>query len=216
MKKLLAGFALVLLMLGIADMATASIVEYSDRTSFSAQGNIAYNSNFNDFGPNFGIPGDPFTRGAVTYRSTENLTWGSATKYSTNSQTLMGNNFWTPVVASVATAQRYNMLGFDIGNSSSNTVTVIVNSNVNSYIFNSLHVGNTLNGNLSFLGYTLSSGEYVTGFNIIADAGLYDGLPGITNVAVGNTRATPIPAAVWLLGSGVAGLFGLGRKFRKS
>jgi hypothetical protein len=71
MNKLTTFLGLTVLM---AVQTEASLVNYSSESSFDAQGTIVYDSFFNDFGTGFGFPGNPFTRGGVTYNSTQNLT----------------------------------------------------------------------------------------------------------------------------------------------
>ncbi len=67
--------------------------------------------------------------------------------------------------------------------------------------------------------YTFSSSEFISGINttgltsvaniVISTVGISD--PG-TFSAGANITATPLPAAVWLMGSGLLGVLGLGRK----
>lgn len=214
-KKLLAGLAVGLMVCGVAGLANATITQYGNRASFDAQGSIAYNSNFQDFGTGFGFPGNPFTRGDVTYHSAQNLTWGAGTWYTTT-ETLIGNNYWTPVLGDIATGPQYDMFGFDIGTWGANSISITLFTNTGSYTYPGVTIANSLAGQLDFKGYTTSVGEYFTGFNITADAGPGASLPGITNVALGNTGGNgapvPEPATMLLLGTGLTGMVAARRK----
>lgn len=198
--------------LSLPSLTLASVITYSNRAAFDAQGTIAFNSNFSDFGPGFSFPDDPFTRGDVTYRSTNNLIWGSDTPYTTT-EPLIGNNFWTPVLGDIATGSQYDMFGFDIGTYNTSQITISVFTNMDSYIYPSLTIANSAAGLLEFKGFITSSGEYFTGFSLVADNGVFN-LPGITNVSLGNAGGAPVPepASLLLLGSGMAGLLAWRRK----
>lgn len=193
----------------------AGIITYGNQANFNAQGSIVYNSNFQDFGPFYGLPGDPFTRGDVTYHSTNNLTWGSSTLYTTT-EPLIGNNFWTPVLGDISTGPQYNMFGFDIGTYNTSLITITVSTNVGNYVYPSLNIANSQNGLLDFKGFIASTGEYFTGFNISADNGP-NNLPGITNVELGHTGGAPVPepSTFLLFGTGLVGVGFLRRKTRK-
>ncbi len=181
--------------------ASAGVTTFNDRAVFNAQGTIQYNSNFADFGSGFGYPGTPFTRGDVTYSSGQNLTVGAGTGYSIGaSQTVMSNNYWTPINASVSGT--HSLLGFDAA-VTAGLVGITINTNQNSYVFSGVSLGNGA-PNFTFQGFqTTGVGEIFTGFKIDTVGPGY--LPGITNVAVG---AVPEPEtyAMMLAGIGLLGL----------
>jgi hypothetical protein len=109
------GMATLLgLLASVAGEARAGLIVDINRSTFNAAGTINYNSNFNDFGSGFSLPGDPFTRGGVTYTNTRNLIAGTATRYNPVVN-LMTNDFWSPLTGSLDASARYNMFGFDFG-----------------------------------------------------------------------------------------------------
>ncbi len=226
-NKLIVGFnestairksVLLMAVLGVFSLpsqSSASVTTYTDQSAFNSQGIIAYDSDFQDFGTDFGFPANPFTRGGVTYTSTENLTWGSATGYTTT-KTLIGNNYYSPVTGdisgNIATATGYNMFGFNIGTFNTSPISITVNTNLTNYTYSGLTIADSNAGLLDYKGFIATTpGEYFTGFKIVADNGR-DNLPGITNVAVGNVTPVPVPGAVWLFASGLLGLGALRKK----
>lgn len=212
MNKFLHGLVTTAICLLSVGSALASVTNYSSQAGFSAQGTIVFNSNFSDFGAGFGLPGDPFTRGDVTYRSTQNLTWGSGTGYTTT-EPLIGNNFWTPILGDIATGPAYNMFGFDIGTYNKSPISIDVFTNVGAYSYPGLTIADSQAGLLEFLGFVASAGEFFTGFQITADNGPGN-LPGITHVQVGHADGgtIPEPATVSLILLGLAAAGGLRRR----
>lgn len=168
--------------------ARAIVTTYGSRADFTAQGTIDFNSGFTDFGIYFGFPGDPFTRGDVTYHSSQNLTWGSGTPYTTT-EPLIGNNYWTPILGDIATGPKYDMFGFDIGTVGQSKITISVSTSLGTYTYPSLTIADSRDGLLQFKGFIASASEYFTGFNISADSGPGN-LPGLTHVTLGHSGAT--------------------------
>ncbi len=193
----------VLLFVSIGQVQ-AGMLTLGSRSTFNSTGTIDFNSNFQDFGTGFGFPGNPFTRGDVTYNSFDNLTWGSSTPYTTT-ETLIGNNFWTPILGSVATDPKYDMFGFDIGTYGASPITIKIFTDSAVYVYPSLTIANSQIGDLEFRGFIATDGEFITNFEIIADFGPGN-LPGITNVAVGHSNVVPEPASMVIWGIGVLGM----------
>ena len=191
-----------------------------DRTAFNEQGTIAYNSNFNDFGT--GLTFVCFggcARGDVFYlNSGEVFTFGSDTIW-TDTETLLGNVNFLSIIAQVATAPRYDMLGFDVGAYGPGTFSMWVETNLARYDFYDLTIANSAAGELDFFGFVARNGEYITRFgmwpcvplpSISIECTPYDREAdqrrptiGITNVAVGKV---PEPASLTLLGLSIIGL----------
>lgn len=71
-------------------------------------------------------------------------------------------------------------------------------------------------GNVTWAGYELQAGDFIIAaeVGIYADAGNFDGDWNDIVFAVRGSRAVPVPAAVWLMGSGLAGLVAVRRKMR--
>jgi hypothetical protein len=223
--------AAALAALALAGVAHASLTTYTNESLFQSAGTISFNSNFDDM-PGyqsfpFSYPSgfsfyQPFTRGDVTYQSTNNLVWANGSGY-TNTRPLIGNNYWTPIDGTLNTAPQYNMFGFEIGTSTDSTITFHINTNLGTYTFggqtivrsNDHFVGNTfVPGSLEFRGWVAGSGEYITGFQVVADGG-GGNLPGLTEVQVGHSGAQSAPdsgSTLGLFGVALAGMLYFRRK----
>lgn len=203
----------VLVVLLGAGQAQGSVVLYTNQAAFQGQGQITQTSNFNDFGPGFSFPGDPFSRGGVTYNSGSNLIVGPATFYAPV-QNMMFYNGWTPLTGTLS--GQNNMFGFDAGVASFNFSNSLVNAtiftNQGSYSFNGLSLPIASTG-LGFLGFVANgNGEYITGFSLSTQNGP-GWAAGMTNVQLGNT---PEPATIAVFGIMAAGALGLRRRLRAS
>lgn len=199
-KKITCAVALA----SMAAAASAQVTLNTDRGSFDASGTFAYNSTFDDFGTGFGFPGDPYTRGDVTYASSNNLTVGSATPYSIGgTSTVMSNNYWSPLIATVNASPMYTLLGFDAA-VTSGPVDITISTNTASYVFSGLSLATGATG-YTFLGFQATgASEYITGFRIDTIGPGY--LPGVTNVEVGNSVVPePETYAMMLAGIGLLG-----------
>ncbi|MES2263781.1 MAG: PEP-CTERM sorting domain-containing protein [Pseudomonadota bacterium] len=197
-----------------AALAQAGVVTIASRSAFNAQGQIAYNSNFDDFGRGFHYPGYGFTRGDVSYVSDENLVVGAGTRLSVGaSRAVMTNEYWSPLVAEIAGGTLYTLLGFDAA-VTSGLVSVTVDTNRGSYQFGGVSLPNGASS-FGFQGFgTTDAGEYFTGFRIDTQGLNY--LAGVTNVAVGTARV-PEPGSIALLLAGLAMLGTVrGRRARRS
>jgi len=203
------------LVAGATGQARAGLILYPDRSTFNSAGTIAFNSNFNDFGSDFTSPGNPFTRGDVTYNSSDNLITGTATGYAPIVN-LMTNNDWSPVTGTINPTPNYNLFGFDVGVlARQDRITVDITTNLGTYDFPLLTLPDG-SQSLSFLGYgTTGPGEYFTGFTLTTENGS-GSLPGLTNVAVGiqqNSPSAPEPSAI--VSASIAGLMCLGYAWRR-
>jgi len=200
--------------------ARAGLITINNEALFQSQGAITHNSNFNDFGTAFNVPGDPFTRGDVTYLSGFNFTWGSATIF-TSTQTLIGYGNYAPITNTIANSPQYNMLGFEIGSSYISsylgaTTTITVTTNLGTYTFANLNIADSNQGQLDFKGFIADPGEYFTGFQVINDGGVHS-LPGLTNVQVGHSTSNSVPddaSVIALVGMTFLGLVWARRRMR--
>jgi hypothetical protein len=244
-KKLITALATGLWMLALTTAANASITTFTDRSLFNAQGVIAFNSNFQDYGgsdateitPGFSITNTPFTRGDVTYGNpfgiigpdllaSGTFTYGALQLNVTSEMVDMAKflpvpalvsinlQSYYPLAGSIATAPKYNMLGFDIGavrlNPAQDTpIKITAFTDKGTYTSDWLNITNIQNGPPDFIGGIVSNGEYFTGFSISRyNDDLSSSVPGITNVTLGNATPSPEPASMLLLGTGIAGLMG--------
>lgn len=206
-KQLVCGAVLA----GAAVAASAQVTLTNARGAFDASGSFAYNSNFDDFGGGFTFPGANFTRGDVTYPSEDNLTVGAGTYSIGSVKTVMSYNYWSPIVATINMAPKYTMLGFDAA-VTGGPVSITVTTNVASYSFTNLTVGDGA-PTFTFEGFkTVGAGEYFTGFQIETLGQGY--LPGITNVEVG-VSAVPEAETYAMLTAGLA-LMGVAARRRRS
>ena len=116
MNRIVPLFALVLGLLQPA-VGSADVITFHDRELFEAQGVIAFNSNFNDFGTGLTFPPCPlcnFTRGDVTYHG-QTFWFGPDTVWTDTAETLLGDVDYGLVFADIATGPQYDMFGFDVG-----------------------------------------------------------------------------------------------------
>lgn len=66
-----------------------------------------------------------------------------------------------------------------------------------------------------FDGYIVEGGSMILGFDINGDGGV-DFVLGLSDVPFGQAPAVPVPAAVWLMGTGLAGIGALRRRINKA
>eukprot|EP01034_Spumella_vulgaris_P033081 gene33081-40825_t len=204
--------ALLGLMLTVsAPLVQAGVLTFDSRAAFNAQGNIAFNSNFDDFGRGYHFPGYGYTRGDVSYLSEENLIIGAGTPYSVGaSRPVMSNEYWSPLEARIADATAYTLLGFDAA-ATRGVVSITVETNQGSYRFNDVPLPDG-SSTFAFFGFrTDQLNEYFTGFRIETQGVGY--LAGITGVAVGTASAVPAPPSIALLLAGL-GLIAARRRRR--
>ena len=199
---------IMLALAGLSAGAEASLIQYSDRTTFEAQGTIVENYGFEDWGSSGGYvyPADPYTAHGVTYTSTQNVIMKPNFGYG-NSSNIILNNYWSPL--SGAIAGTYDMLGFDLGVlGGTSPLDFTITTNVGTYAFNNISVPNVRDG-MTFFGFVADPGENIT--SMIFSSQFGGGYaPSLDNVTLGTAgispNAVPEPATVALLGMGLAGL----------
>lgn len=209
--KLKSAVQKTLVMLALAGLsagAEASLIQYSDRTTFKAQGTIVENYGFEDWGSSgmFASPGDPYTAHGVTYTSTNNLIVKPDSGYG-NSSNIIINNWWSPI--SGAIVGTYDMLGFDLGVLGSDSLLdFTITTNVATYAFNNVSVPN-VNAGMTFFGFVADPGENITSMFFSSQLGLSHA-PALDNVTLGTAgispNPVPEPGTVLLMAAGLAGL----------
>lgn len=208
MKTVAQKTLIMLALAGLSAGAEASLIQYSDRTTFEAQGTIVENYGFEDWGPTGGFvyPADPYTAHGVTYTSTQNVIMKPDFGYS-NSSNIILNNYWSPI--SGAITGTYDMLGFDLGVlGDTSLIDFTITTNVGTYAFNSVSVPNVSAG-MTFFGFVADPSENITSMIFSSQSGSGHA-PSLDNVTLGTSgilpNAVPEPATVALLGMGLAGL----------
>lgn len=202
--------ALLFSLLSVAASATlvkAGVVSYTNNAIFDAQGVIAQTTHFtcaNSFCPE----PNPWTVGAVTYTTGDNIVIGLGTQYG-NTVPVLAYNYWTPLTGTIGTSPTYDMFGFLLGAAGTTShMNVSLNTNAATYSFSNLSVPN-VNSGFQFFGFVANGGEHLTGFSISSVAG-NGSAPAITDVELGN--AVPEPSAMLLVATGALGVGVLRRR----
>lgn len=183
----------------------ASLVLYTDRTLFEAQGTIVEEYDFDDFtGASFYYPTNPWTTHGVTYTNIQNIIVGPSAGFG-NQTNIICNNWYSPFMATLAGL--YDMFGFDLGVLDVNSaLDVSLSTNVGTYIFPGITVPNANQSpGMIFMGFLTGSGEYFTSLRI--DGADMFTAPALDNVTLGNSGVpVPEPSTVLLIGAGFVGL----------
>lgn len=202
MFKRFTNTAVAIALLACATGAGAGVLRLKQRSALAQAGQVVETSHFDDFGAGFHFPGSGFTRGGVQYNSDENLVVGSGAGLSIGqARPVMSNEYWSPITASIVSAQPATLFGFDAA-VTGGSVDVILSTNLGSYRFDGIALQDGASG-FDFLGFQATGGEFFTGFALRSMGQGY--LAGITDVALGGARtAVPEPGGLALL------LIGLG------
>jgi hypothetical protein len=206
MKKIIAK-TMVLSALLISSNAYSGVVQINSQVAFDALGTVTQNTNFDAYPSGWTFPSAPLTVGDLTFAAGSGGHLIGGDQYGFSRQ-----NFTDDSVQGVTIdiANSYNMLAVAAGNyfSSGQGIFNIV-TDLSTYSF----TVNLLNITYGFFGFQATDGEHIISFNNSRDI---NGLAtGFTDIKLGNTatvNAVPVPAAVWLFGSAMTGLFGFGKR----
>lgn len=215
MPKLIKNAILTGLMLAASVGAYANVTQVTTQSAFSSLGTIAQNTNFDGVTGNYNFPGDPYTVGALTFSSTQNLLVGNGA-YGFE-RTTITNNYWTPLVGSVDQSG-YDLFGFNLGvGGDYAALTISVTTNVGTYTFNVAQPPTS--SALDFFGFAADTGEYFQAFRVDS-VQPYQSLAGMTDIQLGTADApanpVPEPSTLALVGLGLLGVSRLRRKARQA
>ena len=184
--------------------ASADVIQYTDRTTFSGLGSIGFNYGFDDLdtslaatgGTGLFFTGDPWTTHGVTYNTGSNLVIGPSSGLGLTSNVFTSNSSNPGGLASGTLGGSYDLFGFDAGTIlGSSTVNITINTNLGAYRF--LNQAAAAEPASSFFGFRAAAGEYFTSF-LIADLAAGT-VPSIDNVTLGIASPVPEPEAFSLL-----------------
>ena len=204
-KKFLVGLAVISLIVGITVQAQAALYTYSERSVWENQVTNITTETFDSLeGTLYGT----LTLGNVTFdvpeRSTYDALWVSTNgSYSGLGIALVSNYPPNSILSTFNSG--ISGVGVDIFNlRQDDTIKVTVNDQSGDHVY-SVIVDNPY---YSFFGITTDSG-LITSIQFTPNVGWV----GIDNFSYGNQ--VPIPAAIWLFGSGLIGLVRFRKRFAK-
>ena len=155
-------------------------------------------------------PSAPLTVGDLTFSAGSGAHLIGGDQYGFSRQNFTDNSVQG---VTIDIANSYNMLAVTAGNYwSSGQGTFNIVTNLSTYSF----TVDLLNITYGFFGFHATDGEHIIAFNNGGDPNQL--ATGFTDVQLGNTAsvsAVPVPAAVWLFGSALTGLVGIGKRKKK-
>ena len=208
--------AACLVALGLSSAANATLLSFSDLSTFQTQGTIAENYGFDPDFPSgqINFPGDPYTAHGVTYTSSHNEILGSFSG-NNNPSAWIANANLTPLTGTISGA--YDMFAFDLGVfGTTNLLDYTLTTNLGTYTFNNVSVPNLNTQLQTFFGYTAGVGEHFTAFSFSAQGS--GGGPALDNVMLGAQAvvSVPEPATLLLFSAGLGGIGALRRRKAKA
>jgi len=189
--------------------AQATVTLVGSQATFSADGMISQDTNWDSYGAGFFTEGSPFSVGSLTFvAGAQNLIGGVGTTYNL-SRNLFTDNLIRGTTIDVA--GRYNLFAVNAGNFfAANSETFDVTTNLGSYVFN-MNIGSAANhGALDFVGFEAGPGEYIDSVQFTGS-----GATGVTDVQLG-VSAVPEPTSIAMMMLGVVGLGAAARARKKN
>jgi hypothetical protein len=171
-----------------AVVVTSDYSMFSTRPEFNGAGTIDYFNAFDELtGELVYVQPTPWTTNGVTYTSDLNIVLGPGVGMGVASNAV-STEFGTPLVAQLAAADAFTLVGVDVTLIGEKVpVSLVVSTNLGSYPFSNLDVPLATTGR-RFIGVALSRpGEYLTGFRFTIQSPNSTVL--LDNVAVGHAGA---------------------------